>query len=59
VFRLLDRQALARGFAAWAASARGVEGQVVAVDGKTLRGSKMSPEGTGALHLVSAYVRKF
>jgi predicted transposase YbfD/YdcC len=55
VFRLLDRQALARGFAAWAASARGVEGQVVAVDGKTLRGSKMSPEGTGALHLVSAY----
>lgn len=55
VFRLLDTQALARGFAAWAASARGVEGQVVAVDGKTLRGSKMSPDGTGALHLVSAY----
>src|SRR5271166_4469462 len=54
-FRLLDTQALARGFADWAASARGVEGQVVAIDGKTLRGSKMSPDGKGALHLVSAY----
>ena len=55
VFRLIDSRALAQGFAAWAASVRGVEGQVVAVDGKTLRGSKMSSDGTGALHLVSAY----
>ena len=55
VFRLIDTQALAKGFAAWAASARGVERQVVAVDGKTLRGSKTSPDGSGALHLVSAY----
>ncbi len=28
---------------------------VVAVDGKTLRGSKKSAEGSGALHLLSAY----
>ena len=28
---------------------------MIAVDGKTLRGSKMSSDGTGALHLVSAY----
>jgi predicted transposase YbfD/YdcC len=28
---------------------------VIAVDGKTLRGSKTSPDGKGALHLVSAY----
>jgi len=55
VFRLIDTQALAQGFAAWAASVRRVEGQVVAVDGKTLRGSKMASDGTGALHLVSAY----
>ena len=56
VFRLLDSQALARGFAAWAASARGAaEGEVIAVDGKTLRGSKTAPDGAGALHLVSAY----
>jgi len=53
VFRLIDAPALAKGFAAWAASARGVARQVVAVDGKTLRGSKT--DGTGALRLVSAY----
>jgi predicted transposase YbfD/YdcC len=58
VFRLLDAKALARGFAAWAASVRGAEGQVVAVDGKTLRGSKTSSDGRGALHLVSAYATK-
>jgi predicted transposase YbfD/YdcC len=58
VFRLLDAQALSAGFAAWAASVRRVERQVVAVDGKTLRGSKMSSDGTGALHLVSAYATK-
>ena len=55
VFRLLDTRALAKGFAAWAASVRPVDRQVVAVDGKTLRGSKKSSDGTGALHLVSAY----
>jgi predicted transposase YbfD/YdcC len=55
VFRLIDTQALARGFAAWAASARGIKRQVVAVDGKTLRGSKTAADGTGALHVVSAY----
>jgi predicted transposase YbfD/YdcC len=31
---------------------------VIAVDGKTLRGSKTSPDGKGALHLVSAYATK-
>src|SRR5260370_33825561 len=55
VFRLLDPQALERGFAAWAASTRGAAREVIAVDGKTLRGSKTSSDGTGALHLVSAY----
>ena len=52
---LLDAQALQKGFAAWAASMRGAAREVIAVDGKTLRGSKMSSDGTGALHLVSAY----
>jgi predicted transposase YbfD/YdcC len=55
VFRLLDTQALQRGFAAWAASLRAQAREVIAVDGKTLRGSKTSPDGKGALHLVSAY----
>lgn len=55
VFRLLDTQALQRGFAAWAGSLRTEAREVIAVDGKTLRGSKTSPDGKGALHLVSAY----
>ena len=55
VFRLLDTQALQRGFAAWAASLRVEAREVIAVDGKTLRGSKTAPDGKGALHLVSAY----
>lgn len=55
VFRLLDAQALQRGFAAWAASLRAEAREVIAVDGKTLRGSKTSPDGKGALHVVSAY----
>jgi predicted transposase YbfD/YdcC len=55
VFRLLDTEALQRGFAAWAASLRAEAREVIAVDGKTLRGSKAAPDGKGALHLVSAY----
>ena len=55
VFRLLDTEALQRGFAAWAASLRAEAREVIAVDGKTLRGSKTSPDAKGALHLVSAY----
>ena len=58
VFRLLDKQALAESFAAWAASARRVEREIVAIDGKTLRGSKTAKDGTGALHLVSAYATR-
>jgi predicted transposase YbfD/YdcC len=49
VFRLLDSEALQRGFAAWAASLRVEAREVIAVDGKTLRGSKTSPDGKGAL----------
>ena len=55
VFRLLDAQALQRGFAAWAAPMWGAARAVIAVDGKTLRGSKTKSDGTGALRLVSAY----
>ena len=55
VFRLLDAQALERGFAAWAASMRAAARAVIAIDGKTLRGSKTSSDGKGALHPVSAY----
>lgn len=54
VFRLLDPEALERAFVSWAASLRPLAREVVAIDGKTLRGSRQ-PNGTRALHLVSAY----
>ena len=47
VFRLLDTQALQRGFAAWAASLHAEAREVIAMDGKTPRGSKTSPDGKG------------
>jgi len=58
VFSLLDSKAFERCFASWVASLLGhVEG-VVAIDGKTLRGSKQDASGKGALHIVSAYAHE-
>lgn len=54
VFRLLDPATLEQGFAAWASSLRPQKREVIAVDGKTLRGSRSS-DGASVLHLVSAY----
>lgn len=55
VFRLLPPDALERGFISWVASLQEAVRGVVAVDGKTLRGSKRAADGAGALHLLSAY----
>lgn len=55
VFRSLDGDALASRFISWVASLAGrVEG-VVAIDGKTSRGSKQDASGSGALHMLSAF----
>ncbi len=54
----LEPRSLEAAFAAWAASlARRVRG-VVAIDGKTLRGSKQASCGKDALHLVQAYAHE-
>lgn len=54
----LDPRRLEEAFARWTASlAERVRG-VVAVDGKTVRGSKQHADGRGALHLVSAYAHE-
>lgn len=57
--RALNPKALQRAFASWVASLQAkVSGQdrdVVAIDGKTLRGSKQDSNGSGAFHIVSAY----
>jgi predicted transposase YbfD/YdcC len=49
----IDESAFARAFAGWAGESLGqLEGEVVALDGKTLRGSRGE---SGALHLMSAF----
>ena len=54
VFRALDPEPFNAAFARWACELSGrIDGRVVAVDGKTVRGSKAG--GTTPLHLISAY----
>jgi predicted transposase YbfD/YdcC len=60
--RALDPKSLQRAFASWVASLHaklsGPNPGVVAIDGKTLRGSKQERSGAGALHMVSAYAHE-
>jgi len=56
VFSLLQPAASAQCFHAWVASIRRViPGEVIAIDGKTLRRSHDRAKGLAALHLVSAW----
>lgn len=56
VFALLKPQAFEECFRAWVASMRQtLPGEIVAIDGKTLRRSHDRGAGLGALHMVSAW----
>ena len=56
VFGMLDPEQFAACFSQWVASvSQLVQGEVVAIDGKTLRGCHDRSNGRGALHLVSAW----
>ncbi len=56
LFSLLDGAALIACFESWMAHLhQATQGEVLAVDGKTLRGSFDSSSGSSALHLVSAF----
>ena len=60
--RALDPKALQGAFSSWVASLQAKvcdqSPGVVAIDGKTLRGSKRDKSGSGALHAVSAYAHE-
>lgn len=58
VFRLLDADCFARCFTSWVASLSGHVKGVIAIDGKTLRGSKQDSSGKGALHMLSAFAHE-
>jgi len=56
VFARLDPQEFAQGFMNWVQAVSAVtQGQVIAVDGKTVRRSYDKALGKGAIHLVSAW----
>ena len=56
VFAVLDAEAFQRCFVRWVEGVfRGLKGQVVAVDGKTVRRSHDRYLGTKAIHMVSAW----
>lgn len=49
---------LGAAFAAWASDLANHVRGVICIDGKSVRGSKWASDGTGALHLVSAYAHE-
>lgn len=59
VFALLDAQVFEQSFETWVASiALLTGGEIIAVDGKTVRRSHKNKDGMSALHLVSAFAVK-
>lgn len=54
----LDPRQLETAFAAWVKSLAGRIRGVVAIDGKTVRGSRRDADGAGALHLVQAWAHE-
>lgn len=58
IFATLDSKALEASFARWVSSLQKEISGVIAIDGKTLRGSKQDSDGTGALHVLSAYAHE-
>jgi predicted transposase YbfD/YdcC len=58
VFAVLDPTALQQAFMAWMSALANVAGEVIALDGKTIRRSLDRTDGTGAIHVVSAWASR-
>ena len=56
--RALDPKSLQMAFSSWVASLQATLSGVVAIDGKTLRGTKQDESGAGALRVVPAYAHE-
>jgi len=57
VFSLLKPNSFARAVMSWLSELRPSEADHVAIDGKTLRGSRDRGQGMGGIHVVSAWLR--
>lgn len=56
VFSMIDPEQFGKCFLSWArAASQAISGQVVAIDGKSLRGSRDQANGRAAIHMVSAW----
>src|SRR5712664_829536 len=58
IFATLDATEFQRRFVAWVAKLIGVSADVIAIDGKTLRGSSHKRGGKAAIHMVSAFAAR-
>ena len=58
IFAALDPKILEVAFSSWVTSLQDTLTGVIAIDGKTLRGSKLNNSGHGALHVLSAYAHE-
>ena len=58
IFATLDDTEFQRRFVAWVAKLIGVSADVVAIDGKTLRGSAHKRGAKAAIHMVSAFAAR-
>ena len=59
VISALDPVAFRDGFIGWAQRlCKSTKGKLVAIDGKTVRGARRDGDGSGALHLVNAWVKE-
>ena len=60
VFNALDSKHFNVCFTHWVSNLYiNLKGKQVAIDGKTIKGSKLAADGTGAAHIVSAFVHEY
>ena len=55
IFAVLDAEVFQRCFVSWVAAMTGVPAEVIAIDGKTSRGSAKKKGANDAIHMVSAF----